>query len=441
MNTGKSPDSDIAKALGTDQSSSHRSRLKRWFLIGIPAVMIVTAIVIWTKTGTSNSVQFKTEEVRRGDITVIVTATGTLQPTNEVDVGSELSGIIETVEVDYNNKVEVGQVLARLDTSKLDAQVTQSKAALESAKAKVLQTQATLSETRSKLAQFERVRELSNKKVPSQAEFDAAEAAFERAKADVASATAAVSQAQAALEAYKTDLSKTVIRSPVNGIVLTRSVEPGQTVAAAFQAPVLFTLAEDLTQMELHVNVDEADVGKVKEGQDAEFSVDAYPNRTFKAQITQTRYGAQTVEGVVTYETLLKVDNADLSLRPGMTATADIIVTKIENAVLVSNSALRFKLSTEDDRKNNGGLVGALLPHPPRHKSKQTENAISSSNRQQVWVLKDGKDGRPVAVPVTTGATDGVMTEILDGEIEPGMLLVVDVISKGSGYGPVRADG
>ena len=235
--------------------------------------------------------------MKRGDLTVIVTATGTLQPTNKVDVGSELSGIVKSVEADYNDRVKVGQVLARLDTSKLEAQVTQSRAALDSAKAKVLQAQATVLETRSKLTQFQKVRELSNNKVPSQSELDAAEAAFERAKADEASATAAVSQAQATLEANQTDLSKSVIRSPINGVVLTRSMEPGQTVAASFTAPVLFTLAEDLTQMELHVDVDEADVGKVKEGQKAAFGVAAYPNRTFEARITQTRFGSSRPRG------------------------------------------------------------------------------------------------------------------------------------------------
>jgi HlyD family secretion protein len=429
MNTGTNPDLDIAKTLGTNQSSNNKGRLKRWLILGVLAAIIVIFTIIWMINGKSSLMQFKTEHVQKGDITVIVTATGTLQPTNEVEVGSELSGIIKNVEVDYNSKVKVDQVLAKLDTSKLDAQVTQSRAALESAKARVLQAQATLSETRSKLSQFQKVRELSNNKVPSQSEFDAAQAAFERAKADEASAKATVSQAQATLEAYETDLSKTVIRSPINGIVLTRDIEPGQTVAAAFQAPVLFTLAEDLTQMELHVNVDEADVGKVKEGQDATFSVDAYPDRIFKAQIIQTRYGSETVDGVVTYETVLKVDNKDLSLRPGMTATADIIVMKIENAILVSNSALRFKMSAEDDKKeNNGGLVSAILPHPPRQESKQKENTISGGSKQQLWVLKEGQ---PVAVPVTTGATDGVMTEILDGEIEQGMALVVDIINRG----------
>ena len=210
-------------------------------------------------------------------------------------MGSELSGIIKSVEVDYNDRVKVGQVLARLDTSKLEAQVTQSKAALESAKAKVLQTQATVKETRSKLAQLKKVWEMSNKKVPSQSELDAAEAALDRAEADEASARAAVSQAAGQLSKpmRRTCPSRSSVR-PINGIVLTRSVEPGQTVAASFTTPVLFTLADDLTKMELHVNVDEADVGKIKEGQKAAFTVAAYPNRTFEARITQARYGSST---------------------------------------------------------------------------------------------------------------------------------------------------
>ncbi len=416
--------SDINRIIG----AGNQNNLKRRLFIIVPAIAIILFIIIWAKSGESSLTQYKTEQVQQGDLTVEVTATGTLQPTNEVEVGSELSGIVKSVEVDYNSKVKVGQVLARLDTSKLNAQVTQSKAALESAKAKVLQAQATLNETRSKLTQYQKVRELSNNKVPSQTEFDAAEASFERAKADEASAKAAVSQAEATLKAYETDLSKAVICSPIDGIVLTRNIEPGQTVAASFETPVLFTLAEDLTKMELHVNVDEADVGQVKEGQDAEFTVDAYSNRTFKAKIIQTRYGSETVDGVVTYETVLKVDNNDLCLRPGMTATADITVLKIENAILVSGSALRFKMTSEESKKNNsGGLVSTLLPHPPSQ-SKQKENTISSGNQQQVWALKDGQ---PIAVGVTTGATDGVMTEILEGDIEPSMSLITDIISKG----------
>jgi HlyD family secretion protein len=422
-------DSEMIPALEGEILTARRNPLKRWLILAILAILVVIGVMFLRfQSGKGNVTQFKTEEIRRGDLTVIVTATGTLQPTNEVQVGSELSGIIKSVEVDYNNKVKVGQVLAILDTTKLEAQVTQSKSSLESAKAKVLQAQATLSETRSKLAQFQKVRQLSDNKVPSQTEFDAAQASFERAKADEASAKAAVSLAQANLDANETDLSKAVIRSPINGIVLTRSVEPGQTVAAAFTTPVLFTLAEDLTRMELHVDVDEADVGKVEEGQDATFTVDAYPDSIFNAKIVQTRYGAKTTSGVVTYETVLKVDNNDLSLRPGMTATADIIVTKIDNAVLVPNSALRFQMPSADSVKPKTGGFGAIFPRPPGMKTDQNSTVVIKGKNQQVWVLKDGQ---PVAVPVTIGVTDGIKTEILEGDIEPGMSLVVDILSEG----------
>ena len=422
-------ESDIVKTLEIGQSPGYAKRLKRWFIIALLVVATVIAtMIVWRTVDKSDKIQFKTLEVQRGNLTVIVTATGTLQPTNKVDVGSELSGIIKSVEADYNDRVKVGQVLAKLDTLKLEAQVTQSKAALESAKAKVLQVQATVSETRSKLTQLQRVWELSSKKVPSQSELDAAEAAFERAKADEASAKAAVSQAQATLEAIETDLSKTVIRSPINGIVLNRSVEPGQTVAASFQAPVLFTLAEDLTQMELHVNVDEADVGKVQEGQKATFSVAGYPNRTFEARITQVRYGSSTTSGVVTYETVLKVNNSDLSLRPGMTATVDITVKKVENAILVPSTALRFTPPVQEEKKPSTGLVGSLLPRPPSSASKQGEDATANKKQQRVWTLKDGQLS---AIPVTIGSTDGSMTEVVTGDIKPGMTLVVDTISVG----------
>jgi len=428
MKPGIDPDSDIAKTLGLDRSSSRRKGLKRWFIVALLAAATMTAVLIWKTTEKPDSVQYKTQEVVRRNLTVIVTATGTLEPTNKVDVGSELSGIIKNIEVDYNDRVKVGQVLAQLDTSKLEAQIAQAKAALESATAKVLQARATVRETRSKLDQLQKVWELSNKKVPSQSELDAAEAAFERAKADEAGARAAVSQAQAALEAYETDLSKAVIRSPINGIVLTRSVEPGQTMAASFQAPVLFTLAEDLTQMELHVNVDEADIGKVKEGQKASFTVSAYPNRTFEARIIQTRYGSSTTSGVVTYETVLKMNNADLSLRPGMTATADITVKEVENAILVPNAALRFNLPIKEEQPASGGsLLSKLLPRPPRRSSKPIEEPAANRNEHHIYTLKDGN---PAAVPIVIGSTDGTMTEVVSGDTKPGMPVIVDTVVK-----------
>ena len=401
---------------------------RRWIVAAISMAVITAGIIFWAKLTKSDSVQCKTQNASRGDITVIVTATGTVKPTKTVDVGSELSGILKSVEVNYNDKVKIGQVLATIDPTRYEAQVTQSKAALDSAKARILQAKATVSETRSKLEKYEHVRKLSNNKVPSKSEFDAAQAAFERAKADESSAIAAQAQALASLDAYQTDLSKAVIYSPINGIVLTRSIEPGQTVAASFTTPVLFTLAEDLTQMELHVDVDEADIGQVKEGQEATFSVDAYPNREFKAQIIQTRYGSKTVDGVVTYETVLKVDNSDLSLRPGMTATADIVVQKVQNAMLIPNPALRFTMPTESQSKSSRGLVGALLPRPPGSEPKKRENTNDKKNQKQVWALKERQ---PVAVSITTGVENGVVTEVLSGDITEAMPLIIERVSEG----------
>jgi len=427
MKSNTNPESDIGQTLGVDQSSDRKKHLKRWLILALLAIVGLTSAVVWKGTKKSNSMQYKTQKVQQGDLTVTVTATGALEPTNQVDVGSELSGIIKTVEVDYNDQVKVGQVLAKLDTDKLKAKVLQSKAALESARARVLEAQATVKEAGDELTRLQQVWELSNKQVPSQRDLDAALAALHRAKATEATARAQVSQAQATLEADETDLAKTVIYSPINGIVLVRNVEPGQTVAASFQAPVLFTLAEDLTHMELHVDVDEADVGQVTEGQEATFTVDAHPGRTFPAQITQVRYGSQTVNGVVTYKTVLNVDNSDMSLRPGMTATADITVKKVKNAVLVPNAALRFIPSVKEKEapSSSGGLMTKLLPLRHRPSSRQRKDATADNKLQHVWTLRDGK---LFAIDVRIGATDSRMTEVTKGDIEPGMSLVVDTV-------------
>jgi HlyD family secretion protein len=428
MKATKNETSDIAEALSLDEGSGTGNRSRRWLVAALLLVGAASmAFVFRSCSGSPSTPHYKTREVQRGNLTVIVTATGTLEATNQVDVSSELSGIIKSIDVDYNSKVEAGQILAKLDTSKLEAQVTQSKATLESAKAKVLQARATVKETRSKLAQLKRVKELSNGKMPSQAEIDAAEAAFERALADVAGAKAAVSQCQAILEANETDLAKAAIRSPINGIVLKRKMEPGQTVAATLDPPVLFTLAEDLTKMKLIVNVDEADVGQIKEGQNATFSVAAYPNRTFEARIVQARYGSTTTSGVVTYETVLQVDNADLSLRPGMTATADIVIKRIEKALLIPNGALRFTPPVHQEKKASSGLVSSLLPHPPVPETQQPE-ATGSRKRQRVWTLRDGE---LLPIPVTIGSTSNGMAEVVAGEVQPGTAVVVDTISSG----------
>jgi HlyD family secretion protein len=428
MKNNKNMNVDSDQAINVAQLSDRRGHLKRWLFLLVIAGIIVVYVVYKMKGGTTDKMQFKLEQIQRGNLTIVVTATGTLEPTNEVEVGSELSGRIDSVEVDYNARVKEGQILAKLDTSKLKAQETQYKASLASAEAKVLQAKATLTEARNKLTRYQNVRQMSEGKVPSQTEYDAAIASLERAQADIASTEASVSQAKASLEACQTDLTKATICSPINGIVLIRGIETGQTVAASFSTPVLFKIAEDLARMELHVDVDEADIGKVKEGQDATFTVDAYPDNTFNAKIIQTRYGAKTTSGVVTYETVLKVDNNDLSLRPGMTATADIIVTKIDNAVLVPNSALRFQMPSEDSIKPKSGGLGSIFPRPPGMKTEQNNTVVIKGKKQQIWVLKDGQTA---AVPVTIGVTDGISTEILEGDIEPGMSLIVDILVEG----------
>ena len=416
-----------------DLSSKDGIAAKRWYqwiranrttiLFAAVGVILAVGVALYFVSRPSESNGFKTATVTRGDLTVMVTATGVLEPVNQVEVGTEISGTVKSVEVDFNDHVKVGQVLARLDTAQLEARARQAKAALDLAHAKVAEAQATVIETRNT---NQRMQQLAAKQLCSKEQCDAAKAAYSRAQAALASARAQVTQAQAQLDSDQTALRKAVIHSPINGIVLQRQVEPGQTVAASLQTPILFVLAESLAQMELHVAVDEADVGHVKDGQEATFTVDAYPDKSFPAKIVQVRSAPKTVEGVVTYETVLLVDNSDLLLRPGMTATADITVNKLENVLLVPNAALRFTPPVnEKSSKSSGSLIGQLMPHRPPRDRKATEPA--KRGEQRVWILRDGA---PVAVPITAGATDGRVTEVLSGNLEPGQAVLVDTVSK-----------
>lgn len=426
----KENNSDIDQTLNLNSKAGRSKRLMRWIVWLLIAIVVAFAVIKFGTGSSADKVEYKTETVQRADLIISVATTGTLQPTNQVDVGSELSGIVRTVEADYNDIVKVGQILAKLDTSRLEAQVQQSKASLEAAIAKVRQVQATVKEAGNSLDRLKRVGELSGSRLSSQQDIDAAEATLERSLADETSARASVSQAEANLRIIQTDLSKAVIYSPIKGIVLKRSVEPGQTVAASLQAPVLFTLAEDLTKMELRVDVDEADVDKVKKDQKATFTVDGYPDRIFTAQISQVRYGSKIVSGVVTYETILNVDNSDLSLRPGMTATANIVVNKIENSVLIPNAAIRFIPPTKEDEALSGSnsIIGKLFPRPRRQQTKQKKDTKVDRKKSRVWTLKDGQLSE---VSVVIGESDGIMTEVTGGGIEPGMKVVIDTIRTG----------
>ncbi len=370
---------------------------------------------------------YTTQAATRGNLTLTVTANGTLQPTRSINIGSELSGTVLKVAVDVNDKIGKGQVLVELDTAKLRDQILRSRASLAAASAKVAQTVATVAEARAGLGRLEEVARLSGGKVPSKAELDSGRATLDRAIADEASARAGVDDARAALSTDETNLSKASIRAPADGVVLTRNVDPGNAVAASLQAVTLFTVAEDLTKLRLWVYVDEADVGSVATGQDATFTVSAYPSRNFPARVTRVGFGSTITENVVTYLTYLDVDNADLSLRPGMTATATITATRRSDVLLVPNTALRFAptdAAVAAKPAASGGIVSALTPRMPRSGTRSPAAAgASTATARRVWVLRDGQ---AVAVTVTPGISDGRMTEIIGGDLQAGMQVITD---------------
>jgi HlyD family secretion protein len=387
----------------------------------------VAGIWFWQARRAANAAPiYSTQAASMGDLTLTVTANGTLQPTRSVNIGSELSGTVLQVNVDVNDVVKKGQVMVVLDTSKLNNQILRSKATIAAATGKVEQTTATIAEARATLSRLEEVARLSGGKVPSKAELDTARAALARAVADAASAHASVQDAQATLATDQINLSKASIVAPTDGMVLTRAVDPGNAVAATLQAVTLFTLAEDLHKLRLWVYVDEADVGAVKIGQPASFTVSAFPARHFPATITRIGFGSTITDNVVTYLTYLDVDNADLALRPGMTATATITATQRNNVLLVPNSALRF---TPGEGGEAGpakkSMAASLLPRMPGNTTRRpAAQGASTANAKQVWVLPKDGQGPPVAVPVVPGISDGRMTEITGGGLQAGMRVV-----------------
>jgi len=378
-------------------STAGRPRRRIWLWL-IVLVALAAAGAAGIRSRRAEAPVYVTDAVREAPLRVTVTATGTLQPTNQVDVGSEISGIIDRVFVDFNDNVTQGQIIAQLDTQTLEARAASTRASLAVAEASLAQAQATVTEARAKAA---RSRELAARNIASQQTLETDEAAAQRAVAAVASATAQVTVSTATLRESETALRKAVIRAPIDGVIISREIRPGQTVAASFQTPVLFKLAGDLRHMELHLDLDESDVGQVREGQQAEFRVDAYPGRAFEARIVSVRFNPREVNNVVTYETVLSVENPDLSLRPGMTATAEILIEEKGNALLVPNRALRF------------------LP-PAAAQDRSTANG----NAPKVWVVRDGA---AVAVPVRTGLTNGELTEVTSGDVAPGTAVIVDI--------------
>ena len=418
------PDPALDALLGP--AGSPRPWWRRRMTWGLLVLLVAGAAAAWFWLGQRKAAaapQYQTQEATRGALTVTVTASGTLQPTTQVAIGSELSGTVARVHVDVNDRVRKGQVLVELDDARLRDQVNGSRAAMAAAEAVLTQARATVTETRDTLDRLRDVHRRSGGLVPSATELASAVAAAARGEATVANAQANVAQARATLSSNETNLAKASIRSPIDGVVLSRSVEPGNAVAASLQAVTLFTLSEDLAKMKLQVNVDEADVGQVKNGQAATFTVSAYANRRYPARIERVGYGSTTKDNVVTYLTELSVNNDDLSLRPGMTATATITTVERSDALRVPNAALRYSPASAAAATAPAGnsIVSSMMPRPPRSGGPRSAGTNIAQVRQ-VWVLQDGA---PRAVPVVPGVSDGRMTEVTSEQLQPGMAVIV----------------
>ncbi len=429
-------DPDLDSFLGVE--GMHRGRrIARRAAIAV-GIVLVLLLVVRCVSGAHERPRYATVPARQGDLAVSVSATGNLAPTKQVNVGSEESGLVVDVFVQNNDHVGKGQPLARLDTSRLKDALAQSQAQLLAAQAAVLQNQATVDQTGATLRRYREVARLSGGKVPSATELDTARGDAERAVANLRSAAAQVAQARAAVSTNQTNLAKATIYSPVNGVVLSRQVEPGQTVAAQFNVATLFTIAEDLTHMKLDVKVDEADVGEVKVGDRANFTVDAYPGRSFAGQVTRIDLGANatpTVNSagtttnssstVVSYTASLTVANPDTVLRPGMTATASILTAMRRNVMLVPNAALRFT----PDGWASGSARSPLSVGPPKRGTggfgvagQDKTATIGRGSEQTVYVL-DGKDN-PKPVHVVVGETNGTLTAVYGLDLKAGMPVI-----------------
>lgn len=403
----------------TSKGLSRRTKIAGSLVL---AGVLVGGFYAWQSTGDENKITYVTKEAHRDALSVTVTADGTLKPMRTVTLGSELSGIVREVAVDVNDSVKTGDVLIELDRKNLTAKVEQARASVKSAEAKYEQAKATVNESRLKLKRMQELNRLSNGVMPTRTELEAQEARAAKDRADLIVARTQISSAKATLLTADNDLEKASIKSPIDGVVLARSVEPGYAVAASLQAVELLSLASDLRELELQVQVDEADIGVVKVGQKAYFTVSSYPDRRFPAVLKKVAFGAQTNENVVTYTTYLDVDNTDMLLRPGMTASATILTSAKDDALLVPNSAFRYSPRTKRERT----VIDKMAAQ--RHGSGQAnktakETAFHGEQRKTLYVLRDG---RPERISVLTGLTDGIHTEILSDELKAGESVVVD---------------
>lgn len=373
-----------------------RPRYRKGWLAGGLLVLIAAGIAAWMSWGARAPAQYTTVALTKGPIARTVTATGTVNPELTIIVGTYVSGVIQELFCDYNTAVKKGQVCAKIDPRPYQTIVDQSKANLAVAQAQLAKDKANLLYTK---VRYERTARLVQTNATSQDAVDAAKSNYEQAEAQILFDEATIQQRQAMLDAALVNLDYTYIISPVDGVVVSRNVTVGQTVAASFQTPTLFLIATDLTKMQVDTNVSESDIGGIKLGDPGTFTVDTFPKRIFRGKVSQVRQSPQTVQNVVTYDVVVSVDNSDLALKPGMTAAVKIVVDERADVLRVPNQALRFAPSAS-------GSAG----------SKQRPGA-SEAAEAQVWVLRDGV---PAAVPVAIGLEDDNYTEVLSGDLKPG---------------------
>jgi len=391
--------------------------------IVIVAVAVSGLLALWLHGDAGNGIDYHTAEVTRGPIQLLISATGNLKARSTVEVGSQVSGQVLSVNVDFNDAVKKGEVIATIDPANFQARLTQAQADLTSSLANLTASHANLGEAQATLrnlqAEHARKQSVFERKLISRSEYDAALSARDQALARLASAQAAIKVAQsqvaqrsAAVQNAELDVQYTVIRAPVDGVVLSRTVEPGQTVAASFQTPVLFSIAEDLSQMQVETSVDEADISKVKQGAQAAFTVDAFPEQNFTGVVTEVRQSPVAVSGVVTYLVIIRTENPKGELKPGMTATVEIIENEREDVLMIPDEALTFKPT----RSSDGSAARAT-----RESSKSDGQKVQGP---RVFTLENGN---LVRHSVKTGLSDGINTELISGDLVEGQEVVLSV--------------
>ncbi|QDK32179.1 MULTISPECIES: efflux RND transporter periplasmic adaptor subunit [Sphingomonadaceae] len=438
-------DETLDEFLGADKRALWQRKWAVWTAL---AVLVVLALLLSQCFRGAEKTAYATTRAEKGRLVTTVSATGKLAPTNQVTVGSQLSGLVVKVLVDVNDRVKKGQVLAEIDPEQIEDQIRQYTAQVNANLAQVAQNKATLAESQAQLARLEEVSRLSGGKVPSKTELQAGRADVQRAAAAVKTAEANVAAARATLAQSQTQRSRALIVSPVSGVVLAREVDPGQTVASSFNTPTLFVIAEDLSSMKLEVAIDEADVGTVKEGQAATFTVDAFPGDSFPAKITRVEIGSNlTVSSatsssstattssssgqVVSYAADLSVANADFRLRPGMTATAEIVTSDKTGVLLIPNAALSFTPQSAGAGGKSGGVTSAIGFRPPRRGGGGASKSatLERGSRRTIYVL--GADGTPQAVEIVMGSSNGQQTEVTGGSLRPGMEVITGQLAPG----------